>query len=78
VIDDIERVARLSGALPSEVRHALAGAQRRSEPDAREIYGVIRGYRFVARRPHVGAEWTVGLEHRPLFRERAPRTGWTG
>jgi hypothetical protein len=34
VIDDVERVARLTGAQPSEVRHALAGAQRRIEPDA--------------------------------------------
>ena len=43
VIDDVERIARLTGAMPSEVRKELAGAVRRSEPDAREVYGIVKG-----------------------------------
>jgi len=36
-----------------------SAADGRSEPDAREVYGVIIGRRFVARRAVEGAEWVL-------------------
>jgi hypothetical protein len=48
--DSINRVARAAGVPESHLRRELASAIRRSEPDAREVYGVINGRRFVARR----------------------------
>jgi len=77
-MDDFERIARLTGTMPSEVRRQLASAVRRSEPDAREVYGLVGGMRFVARRQHIGAEWRISLERRPQPWERAPRTGLSG
>ena len=76
-MNSIERVAQSTGSMPSEVLGELASAERRSEPDAREVYGLIRGMRFVAKRTRVGAEWSIALERRPGPWERAPLTGWT-
>jgi hypothetical protein len=77
-MNSIERIAQSTGAMPSAVLRELASAERRSEPDAREVYGRVRGMRFVARRAHCDAEWAIVLERRPGPWERAPRTGWTG
>lgn len=75
---DTLHVARMLGVTESRVRRELASAIRRSEPDAREVYGVIEGVRFVARREHTGSPWWLALERRPQPWERAPRTGWSG
>ena len=50
------------GVTEARVSRELAGAIRRSEPDAREVYGVIHARRFVARRVADGGGWTVSLE----------------
>ena len=42
----------------------VAGAIRRSEPDAREFYGVINARRFVARREPGHSEWVLSVEAR--------------
>ena len=75
---DLEYAARMLGVPESRVSRALAGAIRRSEPDAREVYGVILGVRFVARRENMAAPWWISLERRPQPWERAPMTGWSG
>lgn len=75
---DIEFVARTIGVSEDRVRRELAGAVRRSEPDAREVYGQIEGIRFVARRQHSGAPWWISLEKRVPPWERMPHTGWSG
>lgn len=46
-MDDFERIARRTGTMPSEARRQLDSAVRRSEPDAREIYGLIAGMRLL-------------------------------
>jgi hypothetical protein len=69
VIDDIERVARLTGAQPSDARHALAGAQRRSEPHAREIYGSGSGGTRPGRNANAGQ--TFGLRAIPSAKKSA-------
>ena len=73
-MDGAERIARLTGAGASEVRKELWRARRRSEPDAREVYGLIRGYRFVGRLR--GSGWEMHLEARPAAWERINCTGW--
>ena len=75
---DIMHAARMLEVTEGRVNRELAGAIRRSEPDAREVYGVIRGVRFVARRENSEAPWWLLLERRPQPWERAPRTGWSG
>jgi hypothetical protein len=67
---DVSRLARILDVEEVRVRAELAGAIRRSEPDAREVYGVIDGRRFVARRARDGAPWRLSLEHRPQPWER--------
>lgn len=71
---DIVDAARMLGVTPAKVSRELESAIRRSEPDAREVYGVINARRFVARRVAETGEWTVSLEHRPQLWERAPQT----
>ncbi|MEO8538145.1 MAG: hypothetical protein ABI577_00275 [bacterium] len=66
---DIVDAARLLGVTPARMSRELASAIRRSEPDAREVYGVINARRFVGRRDPTG-DWTVSLEHRPQPWER--------
>lgn len=68
--EGINQAARMLGVPETRVARELAGAIRRSEPDAREVYGVINGVRFVARRVPRGATWTLSLERRPLPWER--------
>lgn len=76
---DLQFVARMIGVSEDRVRKELAGAVRRSEPDAREVYGVIEGIRFVARRQHSGAPWWISLERRlQPWEGRMPWTGWSG
>ena len=75
--DSVTLVARAAGVLPSHLARELARAIRRSEPDAREVYGVINGRRFVARRAASSIRWVVSLERRPQPWERAYGTGWT-
>lgn len=50
---------------PAELAYELRRAIRRSEPDAREVYGVVRGRRWVWRRDGEGAEWVGSQEDRP-------------
>jgi hypothetical protein len=51
--------------VPERLVHLeLNSAIRRSEPDAREVYGLIRGRRFVARRERMGAEWELEMGER--------------
>ena len=73
--EDIVAAARSLGVSQERVSRELASAVRRSEPDAREVYGVINGRRFVARRVASDAPWTVSLERRPQPWERDPHTG---
>jgi hypothetical protein len=40
-MSDVARLARILGVEQVRVRSALASADRRSEPDAREVYGLI-------------------------------------
>lgn len=61
----IEHAARMLGVPEHRLERELAGAGRRSEPDAREVYGVIEGVRFVARRANLEAPWWISLERRP-------------
>jgi len=74
----VRHVARSLRVTEHRVEAELASAVRRSEPDAREVYGVINGVRFVARREKSQAPWWISLEHRPPPWERAARTGWSG
>ena len=67
---DIVATARMLGVTEARVSSELAGAIRRSQPDAREVYGVINGRRFVARRVAERGDWTVTLERRPQPWER--------
>ena len=69
---DISAAARALGVSETRVSREVAGAIRRSEPDAREVYGVINGRRFVARREAEQVPWVVTLEHRPQPWERGP------
>lgn len=63
----LDIVARMLGVTADRVRLELARAIRRSEPDAREVYAVIRGRRVVGRQGTTG-EWVVGVEaHRPAW-----------
>lgn len=39
-------LARMLGVPETQVAREFAGALRRSEPDAQEVYGVINGVRF--------------------------------
>jgi hypothetical protein len=48
VKQDAADVARLVGVSVVRVERELASAIQRSEPDAREVYGVIKGSRVVA------------------------------
>lgn len=75
---DIEFVARMLNVTEERVKRELGRAIRRSDPDAREVYGVIEGVRFVGRRATSEAAWWVSLEKRPQPWERAPYTGWSG
>jgi hypothetical protein len=75
---DIQHAARMLGVSYARVEAEVASAVRRSEPDAREVYGQVEGIRFVARREKSTAHWWISLERRPLPWERAPRTGWSG
>jgi hypothetical protein len=59
----LDPVARTLGVTVDRVRLELQRAIRRSEPDAREVYAVIRGIRMVGRRVVTG-EWVVSLEAR--------------
>jgi hypothetical protein len=56
-----DSVARTLGVTVDRVRLELQRAIRRSEPDAREVYAVIRGIRMVGRKAVTG-EWAVCLE----------------
>jgi hypothetical protein len=63
-----ENVAGVAAVLSLEerlVRLELNRAIRRSEPDAREVAGLIRGKRFVARRANGEAPRVLALEERP-------------
>lgn len=75
---DIQHAARMLGVAEYRVEAELASAVRRSETDAREVYGQVEGIRFVARRASTSAPWWISLERRPQLWERAPRTGWSG
>lgn len=75
---DITHAARMLCVPEARVERELARAIRRSEPDAREVYGVILGVRFVGRRERIDAPWWVTLERRPLLWDRHPLTGWSG
>lgn len=68
---DLSAVARALGVPEARESREVAGASRRSESDAREVYGVINGRRFVARRAGDHAEWAVALEARLQPWERA-------
>ncbi|MEX0683388.1 MAG: hypothetical protein WD472_08020 [Dehalococcoidia bacterium] len=59
----LDSVARTLGVPVDPVRLELQRAIRRSEPDAREEYAVIRGVRMVGRRVVTG-DWVVSLEAR--------------
>lgn len=59
----LDTVARTLGVTVDRVRLEFQRAIRRSEPDAREVYAVIRGLRMVGRRVLTG-EWAVSLEAR--------------
>jgi hypothetical protein len=69
-VSDVTRLARILGVEEVRVRSALASAIRRSKPDAREVYGVIEGRRFVARRVGHYADWKLSLERRQQPWER--------
>jgi hypothetical protein len=57
----VESVAHLLGVTVDRVRLELAGALRRSDPDAREVNAVIRGSHVVGRQGQDG-EWRVSVE----------------
>ena len=57
----VESVALALGVTVDRVRLELAGAIRRSDPEAREIHAVIRGRHIVGRRGPDG-QWRVGVE----------------
>jgi hypothetical protein len=59
----LDSVARSLGVTVDRVRLELQRAIRRSEPDAREVYAVIRGIRVVGRKAVTG-DWAVSLEAR--------------
>lgn len=67
---DILDAARMLGVTPARVSRELASAIRRSEPDAREVYGFINARRFVARRVAEYGDWNVSVEARPQPWER--------
>jgi len=71
-----DSVARALGVTVDRVRLELHRAIRRSEPDAREVYAVIRGVRLVGRQSPSG-EWAVSLEARrqPWERSRTSDDG---
>jgi hypothetical protein len=50
----IDAVAQMLEVKPDRARLELASAIRRSEPDTREVYAVIRGRRVVGRRTETG------------------------
>ena len=58
-----EAVARMLGVTVDRVRLELHRVIRRSGPDAREVYAVIRGARIVGR-GNLAGEWAVSLEAR--------------
>jgi hypothetical protein len=74
---DIMQAARMLGSRRSESPW-IVSTIRRSEPDGREVYGVINGVRFVGRREHGEAPWWVSVERRAQPWERHPLTGWSG
>jgi len=57
----VEAVAHMLGVTVDRVRLELAGALRRGDPEAREIYAVIRGRHVVGRRGP-DAEWRLAVE----------------
>ena len=59
----LDTVARTLGVTVDRVRLELQGAIRRSQPDAREVYAVIRGRRVVGRLAATD-EWVVSVEAR--------------
>lgn len=69
----LSEVARTLGVSEARIAREVGGAIRRSEPDAREVYGVINARRFVARREAERAEWVVSVEARPQPWERPAR-----
>ena len=62
-------IAGALGVEPEIVRRELWRAIRRSEPDANEVYGLIKGARNVAARASSTATWAMRLE--PKQRPRA-------
>ena len=60
----LAEVARMLGVPEERMAREVAGAIRRSEPDAREFYGVINARRFVARREPGHSEWVLSVEAR--------------
>jgi hypothetical protein len=72
-VSDAATIAALLGVSEDQVRLELNRAIRRSEPDAREVAGLIRGRRFVARRERDRTVWRLSLEERPA---RRPWGGW--
>jgi hypothetical protein len=63
--ENVSAIASVLGVEDGRVRLELNRAIRRSQPDAREVAGLIRGKRFVARRASGEAPWVLALEERP-------------
>lgn len=63
--ENVSAIAAVLGVEERLVRLELNRAMRRSEPDAREVAGLIRGKHFVARRASGEAPWVLALEERP-------------